>query len=118
MDAKELLKPRYEVIADYPGSTNIIGDILECPNYENDFTANFWVEANEKYPHLFRKMNWWENRKREDMPKKIVSKADDKNTVFEIRYWDMESLLGFTDDESGYCGLLTFKPEYGYFPID
>jgi len=62
MTAKELMQPRFEVIAEYPNCIFKKGDILE---------RIAEVEELEKYPHLFRKLNWWEFRKIEDMPKKL-----------------------------------------------
>jgi len=120
MKAKELLNPRFEVIADYPCNIHEVGTILECPNYDNDFTKAYWVISNEKYTHLFRKMNWWEIRKVEDMPKRLICKAIPNDTeVIEIKEWDMDILVGWLDKESRKCcSLLTFNPEYGYFPVD
>jgi hypothetical protein len=60
MTVEELLMPRYKVIADYPGMDDSyeIGEVLK-PAYTGIVDA---------YPHLFRKLNWWEERKVEDMP--------------------------------------------------
>lgn len=120
MTAKELLNPRYEVIADYPGNTSVIGSVWECPNYDNDFTVEYWVQSNDRYPHLFRKMNWWEKRNIEDMPKRLICKAiTDDTEIMEIQEWDMDMLIGWTDKQARQCcSLLIFNPEYGYFPVD
>lgn len=119
MTAEELMNPRFEVIADYPSNQIEIGAVLNCPNYDNDFTKKHWVEMNEKYPHLFRKLFWWEYRSVEDMPKRLVSHSDSNREVFEIEGWDMERLLGWTDKKKRECcSLLTWNYEYGYFPID
>lgn len=117
MKAEELMKPRFEVIADYPSNQNPIGTVLECPNYDHDFTKKYWIESNEKYPHLFRKLNWWEHRKVEDMPQKV--KAVGFDDVYEIEEWDMSLMIGWVDKkERQCCYLRLFNPEYGYFPID
>lgn len=48
---KDLLPPRYEVIADYPGSEYNVGDIFQdLPGAEG------WKVWCEKFPHLFRKL--------------------------------------------------------------
>ncbi len=117
MLARDLLKPRFEVIADYPKSIFKIGeitngtDLIYCdpdgPKYSD-------------YPHLFRKMNWWEKRNIEDMPKKLICRAiqNDKE-VMDIKEWDMDILVGWTDkDKRECCSLHSFSPEYGYFPVD
>jgi len=114
MKAQELLKPRFEIIADFPNNyLGKIGDILEEKGL-----SKFWKISD--YPHLFRKLNWWELRKKEDMPKKLICKAiKDDNEIMEILDWDMKNLFGWTDIENRKgCGLLSFNPEYGYFPVD
>ncbi len=60
MTVENLMMPRYKVIADYPGMDDSyeIGEVLK-PAYTGIVDA---------YPHLFRKLNWWEERKVEDMP--------------------------------------------------
>jgi hypothetical protein len=112
MTASELLTPRYEVIADYPSSIYKIGD------EHNAITINM-IAFFEKYPNIFKKMNWWEKRTAQQMPKRVMSILDDKGDTFDIEEWDMENLIGWVDKkERTCCSLLTFKPEYGYIPID
>lgn len=136
MTAKELLIPRFEVIETYPKSNFKIGNILErVPNATNDWynhnksliDAEILLEEIEKYPHLFRKMNWWEGRTKEQMPKKLVSLANKDipnfdlkdEEVYDIIDWDMKHLNGIIDTKSrSVCSLTLFKPEYGYFPVD
>lgn len=128
MTAKELMQPRFEVIETYPKSKFKKGDILErIPNATNDWynadksliNADILLEEIEQYPHLFRKLNWWEKRTADQMPKKVMSILDDKGDTYEIQEWDMEILVGWIDKkERSCCSLLTFKPEYGYVPVD
>lgn len=128
MTAEELMIPRFEVIETYPNSNFKKGDILErIPNATNDWynadksliNADILLEEIEQYPHLFRKMNWWEKRTADQMPKRVMSILDDKGDTFEIQEWDMEILVGWIDKkERSCCSLLTFKPEYGYVPVD
>ena len=82
MTVEELLMPRYKVIADYPHNPYKVGDLLEeftntafkltvtyNGNSMDETQANTYpASAIEKMPHLFRKLNWWEERKVEDMP--------------------------------------------------
>ena len=128
MTAKELMQPRFEVIETYPKSKFKKGDILErIPNATNDWynadksliNADILLEEIEQYPHLFIKLNWWEKRTADQMPKKVMSILDNKGDTFEIQEWDMERLVGWVDKkERSCCSLLTFKPEYGYVPVD
>lgn len=131
---EDLLKRRYEVIADYPNSLLEIGDILIQYEYSTSTTGMYVYVTNtesplqgnslnkkfaETMPHLFRKMNWWEKRTAEQMPKKVKSLADEKGSVYEIQEWDMEMLVGWIDKkERSCCSLLSFKPEYGYVPFE
>ena len=129
MNAKELMTPRFEVIETYPKSKFAKGDILErIPNATNDWynadksliNADILLEEIEQYPHLFRKLNWWEKRKIEDMPKRLICKAIPNDTeIMEIKEWDMEILVGWLNKkERTCCSLTSFNPEYGYFPVD
>lgn len=111
--------PRYKVIADYPNQPFPIGDILPSRNYEyfpittivykNEFGENVrsvnWVESEviDKYPALFRKLNWYEERDIEDMPKYV--KIIDENVIAKVEEHNMN--LGFTYKETSY-----FKTEH------
>jgi hypothetical protein len=80
---QELLKPRYRVVADYPGSKGDIGDILYQYEFETSVTGMYTFVSNleiplqgyniapsviDKYPHLFQKLEWWQERTIEGMP--------------------------------------------------
>lgn len=71
---EELLKPRYKVIADYPGCKFNIGDIVTFVRSVNKY--ELWVSQDgqlitfnsfSKYPHLFNKLEWWEERSLEQL---------------------------------------------------
>ncbi len=112
MNSEQLLNPRFEVIAEYPSSIYIVNQRL-------DALTKSMIAFFSKYPHLFRKLNWWEHRKAEDMPKKVMSLADEKKDIYEIEEWDMELLLGWIDKKNrSCCSLETFEPQYGYIPVD
>lgn len=80
----ELLKPRYEVIADYPGSPYSFGDILVQlrPHGYWSLPSDQCRIADDllKYPHLFKPLQWWEHRKPEEMPEYV-------------KYWDISSFF-------------------------
>jgi len=65
----DLMLPRYEVIADYPDSTRQVGQIITIDANK----TKEWIESHcaffEKYPHLFKKLAWYEHRDVEDLPK-------------------------------------------------
>lgn len=68
MTAKELMNTRFEVIADYPSSPFVVGDVIAYDGivYGMGQPQKF-IREPEKYPHIFRKMNWWENRTAEEL---------------------------------------------------
>jgi hypothetical protein len=122
MKVKHLMKPRFEVMQNYPMQIKEIGDVFET----NDNRLHYIVDQTKldvrEYPHLFRKLNWWEYRKKEDMPKKIMSMAFKDNPIqespiHEILEWDMNSMVGYVNiEKTQVCDLKAFAPEYGYFP--
>lgn len=76
LSKQELLIPRYKVIADYPGSHEKVGTIitLGLPN-EHDGWDMVYLSENEhrlpKYPHIYKWLEWWEEREASDMPEYI-----------------------------------------------
>lgn len=119
MNAKELMNPRFEVIADYPSNSNAVGTILECPDF-GETSVKHWIEYFSRYPHIFKILNWWDYRTEEQMPKKLICKAIPNDTeIIHIEEWDMSRLWGWTDKKKRQgCGLRSFNYEYGYFPVD
>ena len=99
LSTEELLKPRYLVIADYPNSLFAVGEILHefCDTvsryrtwyYAPEKDSNFYTET-INYPHLFRPLQWWENRAIEDMPEYVwaTSLISGKVGVFKIA-WEL-----------------------------
>jgi len=69
----DLMAPRYKVVADYPHMENDqieIGDIISP--YGMGFMYPEEVKKMyESFPHLFRKLNWWEERRPEEMPEYV-----------------------------------------------
>lgn len=63
---QKLLQPRFEVIADYPGSVFNVGQILvQDESHEDDFWTGEQLYTDrypKQYPHLFRPLSWWERR--------------------------------------------------------
>ncbi|AGO48579.1 hypothetical protein Phi18:3_gp067 [Cellulophaga phage phi18:3] len=127
MTAKELLKPRFEVIAVYPLQKNEIGYIYETGENCIEYIVDSDKFDLREYPHLFRRLNWWEYRTKEQMPKKLKSMFCkdfhnfdlDKEDVYNILDWDMNGMMGYLNIEKReVCDLTQYKPEYGYIPVD
>jgi hypothetical protein len=86
MSIEDLLKPRYKVIADYPNTPFKVGEILQ--RKEGDWLNDKgWSKLYEPYPHLFKKLEWWEDRKLEYMPHFLKGKT----RSYEILTWELDS---------------------------
>jgi hypothetical protein len=81
MTNEDLLKPRYKLIATYPKCQYEIGDnfIWEEKNEEQSSFEMFGM-----FPHIFKRLRWWEDRKPNEMPKFILHKD---GGVFEVFQW-------------------------------
>lgn len=92
----ELLKPRFILIKSYPGNLHEIGTIIHNLGRGNLNKGKALETSFDNYPHLFKKLEWWEHRKLEEMPEYVkknddvllVNKYDfDSNTVYvEVNY--------------------------------
>jgi hypothetical protein len=91
MTVEELLIPRYKVIADYPNIQFKIGDIVKKYFFDISQKGAYTYLTNvksplqgsslkreyiETMPHLFKKLEWWEERDENDMPNFIKNKED------------------------------------------
>lgn len=77
---EELMHPRFMVIADWPDNYYFqVGGIISLnklmagiyPQYEFEDckgTHSYLEDFFKKYPHLFKPLQWWEERNPEDMP--------------------------------------------------
>lgn len=90
MTLEDLIKVRYKVIADWPGIKLIkVGDILYLHGNDGGFGNGFYYTNSnttnpqpdvflpgdvEKYPHLFKRLEWWEERSDDEMAKFVRSK--------------------------------------------
>lgn len=119
MTASELLLPRFEIIANFPNNT--LGEVGTILYFDWEFFPGrgHYVERVSDFPHLFKKLNWWEKRTKEQMPKKLMAITDPKKEVFHIEEWDMDTLIGWINKKERIgCSLTTWMPEYGYIPVD
>ncbi len=72
MTPEELLLPRWKVIANFPESPYKIGYII-IYGYFRLNNSEYFRRDLMMYPALFKKLDWWEDRKVEDMPTHIKS---------------------------------------------
>jgi hypothetical protein len=84
----ELLKPRYEAVSvnenHYPGSFWEVGDIIDPTGKQTQFHL---------YPHLFKPLQWWEKRSREDLPDYLRLKSD---AIEKVSNWNDDLVHGNT----------------------
>lgn len=80
MTPEELMKPRYKVIADYPGCPYEIGTILYVDEHGELYSpiagysqsaVKIMQKEVDKFPHLIKLCTWWEDRMPEDMPEYV-----------------------------------------------
>jgi hypothetical protein len=91
MTPEELLKPRYKVIADYPGNEWKVGDILDRDwGWDGDDESGFKHHVSD-YPHLFKKLHWADERPVEQMPRYIKG----KERVYEVTGWSKDIIGHF-----------------------
>lgn len=68
MNKEDLLKERYKVVADYPGNKFAIGDIITYVRkvaqtydmWRNQNGVEIMYSSFHKYPHLFKKLEWYD----------------------------------------------------------
>ena len=116
---------RFLVIAPYPGMERngnySVGDMLIDNKKEEVRKQNgdpvFACEF-EKYPHLFKKLNWWDGLQESDLPNYIFYKKE----VHKIVKWNSEFGISPTDKwffypdvspatEKDYLSYLSVAPE-------
>ena len=91
LNTEQLLQPRYECISSngatehYPNSPFRLGEVLHLRLYEltngqkyygheRANAGGVWDEKYlNQYPHLFRRLEWWEYRNTDDMPEYLKS---------------------------------------------
>jgi hypothetical protein len=91
-----LMAPRYKVIADYPDNPFAVDHILNLKNV-GGFWRFQWADYDGlryemeshfiEYPHLFKKLEWWEERKVEEMPEYFKHKT---GQVLRVQKWQLE----------------------------
>jgi len=111
MTTEELLKPRYKVIANYPNTVLLMNDIIELrysvqlPQSKEYVNIGFagvrvWHEEElKRYPHLFKKLEWWEERSADELPKYIKVKDTGHYTNENDKKWKQSGEVVETKNE-------------------
>ena len=109
MTNEELIRPRYMVIADYPGSFLSIRQIIVAnENGLFQIGDNFRNEVYLKqFPHIFQKVGLWEGIKESDMPKYLKfiwdGKISEVQKKVEWLYAEDKTINGFTHEGLNNC---------------
>lgn len=92
---EELMRPRYIVENLWPDSPYQVGEIL-VPDFED---RDKWVvegyglispvlnDNPNKWPHIFRKLSWWQERKEEELPNYLRHR---NGTIYKVFKYHME----------------------------
>jgi len=83
LSTEELLATRYKLIADYPHNKYYsVGEIFKHNQIGKETQLPYY-----KYPHLFQKLAWYEERKITDMPEYVKdTSTDNYHKVMEHTY--------------------------------
>lgn len=116
LSKEELLRRRFKVIADYPESGLRIGDILEDGQKEFEWWINNrdqskWTFHPEKYPAIFRKLEWWEEREESDMPEYLLMKHQSQKVKIATKHYVKAThSLGFVDEDGSTKSYVNYLP--------
>lgn len=87
MTIEDLMKLRWKAIADYPHSGHNVGGIIHIDSLPLPRTG---AEFFNKYPHLFKPLQWWEEREEKDMPEYVKGSGGKPYKVNEYAKYDPE----------------------------
>jgi hypothetical protein len=103
---EELLKPRIKVIASMPIMKNKVGDYLRRYEYAGgdfDFgiktvdAEHFYsLEEFNEWPYIFKILEWWEDRSKDEMPEYVKTIYD--GNVNKVIKYDFETDTIFMQD--------------------
>ncbi len=125
LSVKELLEDRYKVINPYPNSPYKVGDLIIFSPGRTSFhitTTSYYDEGaiikSENYAHLndleefsnlFQKLEWWQERKPEEMPEylkvaKIINRKNHIGLIFKAVPGGYNEYMkyGYTTNPAGF----------------
>lgn len=129
---EELLKPRIKCVIDYPGNIFGVDKILQFTDKaDKEFSFSeewFFIKDDvawgktffDQYPLLFKKLEWYEEIKPEDMPEYVMTKPifeSDNIKYYKVSEWymyqppiDPEEMIGFTSSDGYTIGAHAVLP--------
>lgn len=86
MTTEELLRPRIKMIAPVPEYGMEVDTIIEMYGdlmFELSPTYKLNLTGVKRFPHIYKELHWWEERKPEDMPEYVKS----HDQIFKVKEW-------------------------------
>lgn len=113
MNIDNLLTPRFKIIADFPdNSYGEVGTILDrnWSKFPNDNETEKPIWSISDFPNLFKKLEWWEERKESDMPSylKKIGYVDSFNNPVKDIYIKIRTHFTTNESDSRYKTILSF----------
>lgn len=87
LSVEELLKPRWKVIADYPNSPFFIGQVFAIPNFDRQFTKDYWAAEKNKFPNIFEPLPWWKDRDVNEFPEYLKVYYKERVEFHKVNQW-------------------------------
>lgn len=112
---EKLMKPRWKVIADYPKSLYNVGDILNG-NWMSEDCIYCDTEGPRwrHYPHLFKPLQWWEEREIIDLPEYVKVNSEYTSLFFgnihKVKEWFADANGDYLCNVESRDDIYKFKP--------
>lgn len=111
LSTEQLLAPRFKVIADYPGANYKVNEIVtffwsgrftqmlcdKPPMLEasgKTITGLATIEWFDRFPAIFQRLQWWEDRQKSDMPDYVriddlyITHGFEDGTIRKVTAWN------------------------------
>ena len=118
LSVEDLMQPRYKVIKMWPDmgpGGYFEGQIITLSGSSN---RQYYAVINgndvydaffDTFPHLFKKLEWWEERKAEEMPKYVrFGDLDKRHAVYKIEELHLNGCYGI----NGACAIAEQPKDY------
>lgn len=100
MSTEELLNIRFKLIAGYPGCEIPVGSIIDM---RSSYVGSVGIDTLNNYPHLFQKLEWWQERAESDLPEYIQYVRDGKKLAcYKIHGWNIENAYAICERGEDY----------------
>jgi hypothetical protein len=114
----ELQQPRFKLIADYPGNLCPVGKIYcIASGHDTCHSLALTPSVMARYPHLFKRLQWWEERAAADMPNYVGHQMIPGHVrkVIKFRKWDVDVQVEDYDHDASKEGVCCAEVSW---PID